>query len=56
MLKLQIYSTILALAFYAIGVYLIDVSKYGYNVLIILKIIAVGLSIIINVRILRVLK
>ena len=55
-LKIQIFSTILALALYGLGCYLIDIKEYGYNVIVIIKIIVLALSVLINSSILKQIK
>lgn len=47
-LKIQIYSSILALIIYSLGCYFVDIKLYGYNFIILLKLIIAILSILIN--------
>lgn len=55
-IKIQIYSTVLSLILYLLGCYLIDIKHYGYNVVVLLKILTMGLSLIINSSVLLKLK
>lgn len=55
-LRIQIYSITLSLVLYGLGCYLIDIKSYGYNVIVLLKILSMGLSVIINSFILLKLK
>lgn len=55
-LRIQIYSITLSLIVYGLGCYLIDIKSYGYNVIVLLKIITMGLSLTINSFILLKLK
>lgn len=55
-LKIQIFSTIIALVLYGLGCYIIDIKENGYNVIIIIKIIVLALSILINSTILKQIK
>ena len=55
-LKIQILSIILALALYGLGCYLFDIKEYGYNVIIIIKIVVLALSVLINSSILKQIK
>ncbi|WP_147294309.1 MATE family efflux transporter [Pontibacter diazotrophicus] len=52
-LKLQIFSTLIALIIYIIGCFALDISKVGYNYLIVLKIVGTLAAILINSFILK---
>jgi hypothetical protein len=55
-LKTQILTAFLALFFYCVACYFIDLKYYGYNAIIIIKIVVIGLSMIANSVILKKLK
>jgi O-antigen/teichoic acid export membrane protein len=55
-LKLQIISTVLALLVYASCIYFADLSQYGYNALLVFKIIATVLAVSMNAFILKKLR
>mgnify|MGYP000380312218 CR=1 FL=1 len=55
-LKIQIYTTTLALLLYTIGCYFIDIKLHGYNIIIILKIIVMAISTLLNSFILKKIK
>ncbi len=55
-LKIQIYVTFFLLLVYLLGCYLLDIKKYGYNSIIILKTVLMFFSLIFNSLILRKLK
>lgn len=52
-LKIQIYTSTFIIIFYISACFIIDINKYGYNSIIIVKIVAMGLSMILNSFILR---
>jgi O-antigen/teichoic acid export membrane protein len=52
-IKIQIGATILALIIYVTVCYFIDIAYYGYNVIIIIKIVVMGLSLVLNSFILK---
>lgn len=56
LLKIQIYTTTLALLLYVIGCYFIDIKLHGFNVIIALKIIVMAISTILNSFILKRIK
>lgn len=47
-IKIQIYSSILSLTIYGLGCYFIDMKSYGYNVIILLKIVTMLISLLMN--------
>ncbi len=52
-LKIQIYSSTIIIILYVSACFIIDINKYGYNSIIVIKIIAMLLSMILNSFILR---
>lgn len=55
-LRIQILSNLIIVSILVIGAFIIDIPKYGYNSLVIIKIVAISIGTIINLRSLTYIK
>jgi O-antigen/teichoic acid export membrane protein len=55
-LKIQIYTSIVIIISYVLACFIVDINKYGYDSIIIIKIVAMGLSMVSNSFILKKVK
>lgn len=55
-LKIQIYTATFIILLYVLACFIVDINKYGYNSIIIIKIFTMGISMILNSFILRKVK